>query len=540
MRHVCEKSACFKVNAMTIQEKIKNGETYLGIEFGSTRIKAVLIDDTYAPIAQGSHDWQNRYENGVWTYSSDDITGGLQRCYADLVEDVNQKYGVVPETYGAMGVSGMMHGYMAFDKDDRLLVPFRTWRNTMTAQAAQELSELLGFNIPQRWSIAHLCQAVLNGEEHVKDIAHINTLAGHIHYLLTGRRCVGVGEASGIFPTDGADYNAQYLEKAQALFARHGFSGKLRGILPEVLCAGDGAGALTEAGALLLDPTGRLKRGVPFCPPEGDAGTGMTATNSVLPRTGNVSAGTSIFAMLVLDKPLKGYYPEIDVVTTPDGAPVAMVHCNNCCSELDAWVNIFGEFAQLFGISADKSALYERLYRNTLNGDPDCGGTVAYNFLSGEPVAGAESGRPMYFRTPDGRFSLANLFRAEIYSTMAALKLGMDILFEKEGVSADKFTGHGGLFKVSGVAQQFLADALGTAVSVMKTAGEGGAWGMALLAAYSVCGGGKSLSGFLDGEVFGAMESTTLQPEEKGAAGFGRFMDNYRRGLAAQYAAANS
>ena len=515
---------------MTIQEKIQNKKTYLGIEFGSTRIKAVLIDDTFAPVASGSHDWQNRYENGVWTYSLDDITTGLQHCYASLAEDVKSKYGVVPTGYGAMGISGMMHGYMAFDKDDNLLVPFRTWRNTITEQAASELSELLGFNIPQRWSIAHLYQAVLNGEEH--------TLAGFIHYRLTGKRQVGVGEASGIFPVEGIGYNAEYLAKADKLLADKGFSGKLAEVLPGVLNAGAREAVLTAEGAKFLDPSGNLQPGVPVCPPEGDAGTGMAATNSVLPRTGNVSAGTSIFAMLVLDKPLKGYYPEIDVVTTPDGAPVAMVHCNNCSSELDAWVKIFGEFAELSGHPIAKPALYDMLYYHALTGDPDCGDTVVYNFLSGEPVAGAENGRPMYFRTPDGKFNLANLFRAEVYSTMAALKLGMDILFDKEQVSVDKITGHGGLFKTKGVAQQFLADGLGCAVSVMKTAGEGGAWGMALLAAYSVCGGGKSLPEFLDGEVFGGMESTTLQPEEKGVEGFRKFMENYKRGLAAEYAAA--
>lgn len=523
---------------MTIQEKIRSGKTYLGIEFGSTRIKAVLIDDAFAPIASGAHDWQNRYENGVWTYSIDDIIGGLQHCYASLVDDVSNKYGVTPESYGAMGISGMMHGYMAFDKDDNLLVPFRTWRNTITEQAACELSELLGFNIPQRWSIAHLYQAVLNGEDHVKDIAHINTLAGYIHFLLTGKRHVGVGEASGIFPVDGGQYNAEYIAKADKLFEQKGFTVKLSDVLPGVLSAGAREASLTEAGAKLLDPAGNLKPGVILCPPEGDAGTGMTATNSVLPRTGNVSAGTSIFAMLVLDKPLTGYYPEIDVVTTPDGAPVAMVHCNNCTSELDAWVKIFGEFAELGGRPIAKPELYDMLYCHALKGDPDCGGTVAYNFLSGEPVAGAESGRPMYFRTPDGKFNLANLFRAEIYSTMAALKLGMDILFEKEQVSVDKITGHGGLFKTKGVAQQFLADGLGCAVSVMKTAGEGGAWGMALLAAYSVCGGVKSLPEFLDSEVFGGMESSTILPNEKGAAGFKKFIENYKSGLAAEYAAA--
>lgn len=378
---------------MTIQEKIQNKKTYLGIEFGSTRIKAVLIDDTFAPVASGSHDWQNRYENGVWTYSLDDITTGLQHCYASLAEDVKSKYGVVPTGYGAMGISGMMHGYMAFDKDDNLLVPFRTWRNTITEPAASELSELLGFNIPQRWSIAHLYQAVLNGEEHVKDIAHINTLAGFIHYQLTGKRQVGVGEASGIFPVDGIGYNAEYIAKVDKLLADKGFSGKLTDVLPGVLNAGAREAVLTAEGAKFLDPTGTLLPGVPVCPPEGDAGTGMAATNSVLPRTGNVSAGTSIFAMLVLDKPLKGYYPEIDVVTTPDGAPVAMVHCNNCSSELDAWVKIFGEFAELSGHSIAKPALYDMLYYHALTGDPDCGDTVVYNFLSGEPVAGAENGR---------------------------------------------------------------------------------------------------------------------------------------------------
>ena len=351
---------------MTIQEKIQNNKTYLGIEFGSTRIKAVLIDDTFAPIASGSHDWQNRYENGVWTYSPDDITTGLQHCYASLVEDVSQKYGVVPTGYGAMGISGMMHGYMAFGKDDRLLVPFRTWRNTITEQAASELSELLGFNIPQRWSIAHLYQAVLNGEEHVKDIAHINTLAGYIHYQLTGKRQVGIGEASGIFPVDGIGYNAEYIAKVDEKLAEKGFSGKLLEVLPGVLNAGAREAALTAEGAKFLDPTGTLQPGVPVCPPEGDAGTGMAATNSVLPRTGNVSAGTSIFAMLVLDKPLNGYYPEIDVVTTPDGAPVAMVHCNNCSSELDAWVKIFGEFAELSGHPVAKPALYDMLYYHAL------------------------------------------------------------------------------------------------------------------------------------------------------------------------------
>lgn len=523
---------------MTVQEKIQNNKTYLGIEFGSTRIKAVLIDDTCSPIAAGSHDWENRFENGIWTYSLEDITVGLQDCYAKLAADVKEKYGIIPESYGAMGISGMMHGYMAFDKDDNLLVPFRTWRNTITGQAAAELSGLFNFNIPQRWSIAHLYQAILNNEEHITKIAHINTLAGYIHYLLSGERSVGVGEASGIFPIENGTYNAQYLEKLSALLKEKNFEGDIGKILPSVLSAGEGTAVLTEKGAGLLDPTGTLKAGVKLCPPEGDAGTGMVATNSVRPETGNVSAGTSIFAMLVLSKPLSGYYPEIDVVTTPDGSPVAMVHCNNCCSELDAWVNVFGEFAALSGSPMDKSELYETLYKNALNGDPDCGGTVAYNFLSGEPVAGAENGRPMYFRAPDGKFGLANLFRAELYSSMAALKLGMDILFENENVSVQKITGHGGLFKVQGVAQQFLSDGLNSPVSVMKTAGEGGAWGMAVLAAYSSLGNGKSLPEFLETEVFSSMESYTVYPDEKGSAGFASFIENYKKGLAAEYAAA--
>ena len=523
---------------MTIKEKISSNKTYLGIEFGSTRIKAVLIDDSFAPIAAGSHEWENRYENGVWTYPLEDIIGGLQHCYAELIADVKGKYGIIPETYGGMGISGMMHGYMAFDKEDNLLVPFRTWRNTITEQAASELSELFKFNIPQRWSIAHLYQAILNNEEHINKIAHINTLAGYIHYRLTGIRAVGVDEASGIFPIEKGQYNGEYLDKLDALLKEKKFGGNIREILPSVLSAGEGEAVLTEDGARLLDPTGALKAGVRLCPPEGDAGTGMVATNSVLPKTGNVSAGTSIFAMLVLSESLKGYYPEIDVVTTPDGSPVAMVHCNNCCSELDAWVKVFGEFAALSGKPLDKSELYELLYRNALNGDPDCGGTVAYNFLSGEPVAGAENGRPMYFRTPDGSFNLANFFRAELYSSMAALKLGMDILFENEKVSVEKITGHGGLFKVQGVAQQFLADGLNSAVSVMKTAGEGGAWGMAVLAAYAILGKGKSLPEFLEKEVFASMEATTVMPEEKGVKGFNAFIENYKKGLAAQYAAA--
>ena len=518
---------------MTIQEKITQGKTFLGIELGSTRIKACLIDDTFSPIAGGSHGWENRLENGYWTYSLEDIHSGVQSCYADLKRDVREKYGVTLETAGAIGISAMMHGYMAFDKEDNLLVPFRTWRNTTTEKAAAELTKLFGFNIPQRWSIAHLYQAILNGEAHVQKIEHITTLAGYIHFLLTGNRIAGVGEASGMFPISGGGYDTAMLDKFDRLAAERGFEKSIRGVLPQVKNAGEYSGIITAAGAAFLDPDGDLKSGIPLCPPEGDAGTGMVATNAVLPKTGNISAGTSVFSMLVLEKPLNGVYPEIDVVTTPSGAPVAMVHCNNCCAELDAWVNIFEEFSALSGNKIDKSALYEMLYKNALEGDPDCGGAAAYNFLSGEPVAGVNEGRPMYFRTPDSKMNLANFFRAELYSAFAALKIGMDILFEKENVSAEQFTGHGGIFKVQGVAQQFLADGLNTPVSVMKTAGEGGAWGMALLAAYMICKNGKGLAEWLDSDVFAGMDKNTAVPDESGVKGFAGYIKRYKAGLAA-------
>ena len=520
---------------MTVQEKITQGKACLGIELGSTRIKATLIDDTFAPIASGSHGWENRLENGYWTYSLEDIHSGIQACYADLKKDVSEKYGVKLESFGAIGISAMMHGYMAFDKDDNLLVPFRTWRNTTTEQAANELTKLFSFNIPQRWSISHLYQAILNKEPHVPQIDHINTLAGYIHCLLTGKRCVGVGEASGMFPIgDNCKYDGAMLDKFNGAAASHGFTKDIREVLPEVMTAGEKGGVLTSEGARFLDPAGDLKEGAPLCPPEGDAGTGMAATNAVLPKTGNVSAGTSVFSMLVLEKNLEGVYPEIDIVTTPDGAPVAMVHCNNCCSELDAWVKVFDELLKLAGHPTERYKVYDMLYENALKGDPDCGGVTVYNCLSGEPVIGVEDGRPMYFRQPDGKMNLANFFRAQIYSSVAALKSGMDILFEKEHVAAQQFTGHGGLFKTEGVAQQFLADALNTPVSVMKTAGEGGSWGIALLAAYTVCGGGKSLPDWLDSEVFAGMEKKTLQPEEKGSQGFADYMKRFNAGLSAE------
>lgn len=508
-------------------------KTFIGIEFGSTRIKGVLIDENHTPIASGSYDWENRFENGFWTYPERDFIIGLRGCFASLAEDVLQKFGKPLDTAAAVGISGMMHGYLAFDCDNNLLVPFRTWRNTTTAAAADELSNLLDFNIPQRWSIAHLYQAILNGEEHIKKLCRITTLAGYIHFLLTGRFEVGIGEASGIFPIDSTalDYDSEMLDKVSVKLHEHGFTRDIRTVLPTVRRAGDCGAYLTEEGARLLDPTGTFRAGIPLCPPEGDAGTGMTATCSVRERTGNVSAGTSIFSMLVLEKPLKAPYPEIDMVTTPDGAPVAMVHCNNCCAEIDAWAKIFGEFAALSGHTMKKSEVYDLLYNNALSGDADCGGVVSYNFLSGEPVIGVTDGVPMYFRKIDGTMNLANFFRAQICTSVAALKLGNDLLFEKECVTAKRFTGHGGLFKSEGVAQQILADAFDTPISVMKTAGEGGAWGMAILAAYMVNKGERSLPDYLDECVFAGMSETTLYPTADGKAGFDRYIENYKSRL---------
>lgn len=523
---------------MTTIEKITNGKTALGIEFGSTRIKAVLIDEDCAPVASGGYDWENRLENGYWTYSLDDIMTGLRSSYASLKQNVREKYGVTLTKAGAIGISGMMHGYLAFDENDKLLTSFRTWRNTTTAEAAEELSPALDFNVPQRWSCAHLYQAVLSGEEHVPHIAHITTLAGYIHYLLTGRREVGIGEASGIFPIDSDKlcYDEKKLAVYNEKLSAHGVSFRAEDVFPSVRPAGYSGAVLTEEGAALLDADGELECGIPMCPPEGDAGTGMVATNAVRVRTGNISAGTSVFSMLVLDKKLSRTYPEIDMVTAPDGSPVAMVHCNNCCGEIDAWAKIFGEFAAAAGLDIPKYKVYDTLYYLALRGESDCGGVVSYNFLSGEHILGVKSGHPMYFRSEDGKMNLPNFFRAQVYSSVAALKTGMDLLLRDEGVKADCFTGHGGLFKTEGVAQQFLADAINTPVSVMKTAGEGGAWGMAILAEYMVNGGGKTLPDYLDEDVFSSMESSTLAPTKEGNEGFEKYIENYKAGLAAQYA----
>lgn len=517
-------------------EKALTANTYLGIELGSTRIKACLIGDGYTPIAQGGFEWENKHEGGYWTYDLSLVCKGLRAAFADLKQNFESKYGCRMEAPRAIGISGMMHGYLAFDKDDNLLVPFRTWRNTTTGEAADKLTRLFGFNVPQRWSISHLYQAILNGEEHLPRVAHITTLSGYVHYLLTGNWELGVGDASGMFPTVGDSYSDEMLDKFSALIREYGYPWDIRDILPTPRLCGDCGAKLTEAGAALLDGTGILGAGIPLCPPEGDGDTGMTATNSVRVRTGNVSAGTSVFSMLVLDKPMKGVYPEIDVIATPSGDPVAMVHCNNGCSELDAWVRVFGEFAALAGCPLDKSELYSTLYNNALTVSADCDGVVAYNYLASEPVAGVEVGAPMYFTAEGGTLSLASFFRAQLYSAVAVLRIGMNILSDKENITADTFNAHGGLFKVRGVAQQVLADALRANVAVSESAGEGGAWGMALLAAYSAVGGDLSLADWLDGAVFGAVDTQTLEPTENGMRGFDKYFERYTAGLAAQRA----
>ena len=522
------------------KQLIESGKAVLGIEFGSTRIKAVLVDEENQPIASGGHDWENQLVDGIWTYSLDAIWAGVQDCYKDLVEDVKKQYGVAVNNFAAIGFSGMMHGYMAFDKEDTLLVPFRTWRNTITGQASEELSELFGFHIPQRWSIAHLYQAILNGEEHVSKVKFFTTLAGYIHWKLTGKKVLGVGEASGMFPIDTAtkQFNKNMIAQFDALVEPKGFDWKLSGILPDVLVAGENAGALTEEGAKLLDPTGALQAGIPMCPPEGDAGTGMAATNSVARRTGNVSAGTSIFGMAVLESDLSKPYEELDIVTTPCGDAVAMVHCNNCSSDLNAWVGIFKEFAESYGAEVDMGKLFSTLFNKSLEGDKDCGEVFACNYYSGEHITGFDEGRPLLVRKPDSKFNLANFMRANLYTTMAVLKTGFDILVKKEGVTLDKLQGHGGLFKTKGVAQSYLAAATNTPVSVMATAGEGGAWGMAILASYMVQKEeGEDLGTYLENKVFGDAEAYVMDPDPADVTGFEKFMELYNAGLAVERAA---
>ncbi len=523
-----------------VRKTIVDGKAVLGIEFGSTRIKAVLVDENNTPIASGAHDWENRLENGIWTYTLEDIWSGLQDCYRKMTEDVKKQYDVQVEKLGAMGFSAMMHGYLAFDKKGELLVPFRTWRNTITQQASEALTEAFHFHVPQRWSIAHLYQAILNGEEHVPEVDFITTLDGYIHWQLTGEKVLGVGSASGMFPIDSGTktYYASMIRTFNELVAPKGFPWKVEDLLPRVLVAGDRAGVLSEEGAKRLDPTGTLQAGCPLCPPEGDAGTGMAATNSVKQRTGNVSAGTSVFAMIVLEKELQKAYEEIDMVTTPSGDAVAMVHCNNCTSDLNAWVSLFKEFAESFGMEVDMDRLFGNLYNKALEGDKDCGGLLAYNYFSGEHITGFEEGRPLFVRTPDSRFNLANFMRANLYTSLGALKVGLDILMKEEKVAVDRITGHGGLFKTKGVGQSILAGAMDATVSVMKTAGEGGAWGIALLASYMLQKGeGETLEDYLQEKVFGGDEGEKMDPDPADVKGFDEFISRYRAGFPIERAA---
>lgn len=528
---------------MGTKEAIEAGKTSLGIEFGSTRIKAVLIGEDFAPLAQGSHSWENRLENGVWTYSLDDIWDGLKDCYADLAKDVKEKYGTVLTTTGAIGFSAMMHGYMVFDKEGTLMTPFRTWRNTITEEASEKLTKLFDFHIPQRWSVAHLYQSILNGEEHVKDIVYLSTLAGYVHWKMTGVKAVGIGEASGMFPIDPdtLDYDEGMVKKFDEDVAGKGFPWKLRDILPKVLVAGQEAGRLTEEGAKLLDPTGNLKAGIPLCPAEGDAGTGMTATNSTAVRTGNVSAGTSCFAMVVLEKNLGQVYDELDMVTTPSGKPVAMVHCNNCTSDLNAWVSLFKEVIALSGGSIDTSKLYESLFAEAMKGDPECGGLLAYNYLSGEHITHMEEGRPLFVRTADSSFTLANFMRTTLFTALGALKTGMNILIRKENVKVDRITGHGGWFNSGRPSQLIMAAALGVPVAVMETAGEGGPWGQAILADYMLRKGeNETLEDYLDKKVFKGAKGSQADPVEADVKGFDVFLERYTKGLAIERAAIDS
>jgi sugar (pentulose or hexulose) kinase len=531
------------MNRNDIPKAIESRKSVLGIEFGSTRIKAVLIGEDHTLIASGSYEWENRYENGIWTYTLEDVWRGLQESYQKLSNEVLDKVNTPLQTIGAIGFSGMMHGYLAFDKDGNLLVPFRTWRNTITGQASEGLTNLFQFNIPQRWSIAHLHQAILNKEPHIKDISYQTTLAGYVHWKLTGQKVLGVGEASGMFPIDSQtnNYDAHKMALFNERLEAENVSWKLQDVLPKVLVAGDAAGVLTEEGARLLDPTGQLQAGIPFCPPEGDAGTGMVATNSVAERTGNVSAGTSVFAMIVLEKNLSKVYPEIDMVTTPTGKPVAMVHSNNCTSDLNAWIDLFQEFTNALGVKISQSKLFEMLYKQALTGDTDGGGLLAYNYFSGEHITHLEEGRPLFVRTPESRFTLSNFMRVHLFSALGALKIGLDILFEQEQVKIDQVLGHGGFFKTKEVGQKFMAAAMNVPVSVMEIAGEGGAWGIALLAAYMLHREeDEPLAAYLANKVFAEEQGTTIAPDQGDVDGFMAFMERYKKGLIIERAAVDA
>lgn len=522
------------MSADAVKQTIEAGKAIAGIELGSTRIKTVLIDEDHVPIASGSYDWENKLDGHIWTYSLEDIWKGLQGSYQDMVRDVKEKYGAEVKKLAAIGFSAMMHGYMAFDSQGQLLVPFRTWRNTITGQAADELTKLFQYNIPQRWSIAHLYQAILNGEEHVKDVAYFTTLSGYIHWQLTGQRVLGIGDASGMFPINiqDKDFDSGMIEKFDELVKDKGYPWKLRQIMPRVLTAGEDAGVLTEEGAKRLDPSGALEAGIPVCPPEGDAGTGMAATNSVAVRTGNVSAGTSVFAMIVLEKELSKVHTEIDMVTTPSGSLVAMAHANNCTSDLNAWVSLFREFSEAMGMKPDMDQLFGTLYNKALEGDPDCGGLLSYGYYSGENIIPVDEGRPVFVRTPESRFNLANFMRTHLYAALGALKIGMDILVKEEKIQIDKILGHGGLFKTPGVGQRIMAAAMQAPVSVMETAGEGGAWGIALLAAYEVLREeDETLESYLADKVFAGNEGVRMEPDAGDVAGFEKFIERFKNGL---------
>ncbi len=522
-----------------IKEAIASGKTYLGIEFGSTNIKAVLIGPDYAPIASGSFGWENHLEDGIWSYGMDEVWNGLSCAYKALADDVKSKYGETLTKVGALGVSAMMHGYLAFDKDDNLLVPFRTWRNTITGEAADALTKELKFNIPQRWSIAHLEQAIMNKEPHVKNIAFLTTLAGYVHYRLTGEKVLGVGDASGMFPIDSStnDYDKTMMAKYDERLKKNGLPFTLSDILPKVLCAGENAGTLTAEGAKLLDASGNLAGGIPVAPPEGDAGTGMCATNSVAARTGNTSAGTSVFAMVVLEKPLKEVHPEIDMVTTPTGKAVAMVHCNNCTSDINAWVGLFKQFGALFGLNASDNEIYTKLFNKAMEGNADGAGLMSVNFYSGEPVVGIDDGKLLFVRQPGAHLDLADFMRVHLQSALATLKVGLDIL-AKEDVKIDAMYGHGGYFKTPGVGQALLAAAIKAPVYVMSTAGEGGPWGMALLAAYvAEKKEGQALEDFLKDEVFADAAGSKLEPTKENEEGFDKFIETFKKTLEVEKAA---
>ena len=519
---------------------IETGKAILGIELGSTRIKAVLIDQENKPIAQGNHTWENQLVDGLWTYSIEAIWSGLQDCYADLRSNVKNLYGIEIENLAAIGVSAMMHGYMPFNAKEEILVPFRTWRNTNTGRAAAALSDLFVYNIPLRWSISHLYQAILDNEAHVKDIDFLTTLAGYVHWQLTGEKVLGIGDASGMLPIDPTthNYSAEMVAKFDKLIAPNQYNWTLQDILPKVLSAGESAGVLAPEGSKKLDASGHLKAGIPVCPPEGDAGTGMVATNAVKQRTGNVSAGTSSFSMIVLEKELSKPYEMIDMVTTPDGSLVAMVHCNNCTSDLNAWVNLFKEYQELLGIPIDMNEIYSKLYNIALTGDADCGGLLSYNYISGEPVTGLAEGRPLFVRSANDKFNLANFMRSHLYASVGVLKIGNDILFNEEKIKVDRITGHGGLFKTKGVGQRILAAAINSPISVMETAGEGGAWGIALLGSYLVNNEKKqSLADFLDEKVFVGDAGIEVSPTAENVAGFNTYIENYKAGLPIEEAA---